>query len=78
MSSLPVVTGKQAVKAFSKLGFSVARITGSHHILKKDGHEYLLSVPVHSGQTIKPGTLRGLIRAAGITPEEFGELIRQI
>jgi len=71
MCSLPVVTGEQAVKAFSKLGFSVARITGSHHIMKREGHLHLLSVPVHSGQTLKAGTLRSLIRAAGITLEEF-------
>ena len=75
MSSLPSVTGKQAVKAFGKLGFYVARITGSHHIMKKDGHAYLLSVPVHAGQTLKPGTLRSLVRAAGITPEEFATLL---
>ncbi len=75
MSKLPVVTGEQAVKAFSKLGFSVARITGSHRIMKKQGHRYVLSVPVHSGQTVKPGTLRGLIRAAGTTPQKFAELV---
>jgi predicted RNA binding protein YcfA (HicA-like mRNA interferase family) len=75
MSSLPAVTGSQAVRAFSKLGFSLARITGGHHILKKEGHRYLLAVPVHSGQTLKPGTLRSLIRTAGSTPEEFVELV---
>jgi predicted RNA binding protein YcfA (HicA-like mRNA interferase family) len=75
MSSLPSVTGKQAVKAFGKLGFRVVRITGSHHIMRKDGHPYLLSVPVHSGQTLKTGTLRSLIRAAGITPEQFAKLL---
>ena len=75
MSSLPVVTGDEAIKAFSKLGFSVARIKGSHHIMKREGYLYLLTVPVHSGQTLKTGTLRGLIRAAEITPEEFAELL---
>lgn len=76
MSDLPAVTGEQAVKAFSKLGFSVARTTGSHHIMKKEGYRYLLSVPVHAGQTVKPGTLRGLIRAAGIATEQFGEALK--
>lgn len=75
MSSLPVVRGEQAVKAFSRLGFVVTRITGSHHIMKKEGHVYVLSVPVHSGQTVKPGTLRSLIRAAGITVQEFAEVV---
>ncbi len=75
MSSLPVVTGEDAIKAFSKLGFSVARVNGSHHIMKREGHRFLLTVPVHSGQTLKRGTLRGLIRAAEITREEFAELL---
>ncbi len=75
MSSLPVITGQEAVKAFSKLGFSVARIKGSHHIMKKEGHRYVLSVPVHAGKTLAQGTLRGLIRAAEITEEEFAELL---
>jgi len=75
MCSLPAVTGQQAVKAFSKLGFHVARTSGSHYIMKKDGHRYLLSVPVHTGQTIKAGTLRGLIAAAGTTPEEFAKIV---
>jgi len=75
MSSLPVVTGEQAIKAFSRLGFSVARVAGSHHIMKKQGHRYVLSVPVHSGRTVKAGTLRALIRTAGTTPEEFAELL---
>ncbi len=75
MSSLPAVTGKQAIKAFSRLGFFVARTTGSHKIMKKEGHPYLVSVPSHAGETLKPGTLRGLIRSAGITPDEFVEAL---
>lgn len=75
MSSLPVVTGEEAIKAFSKLGFSVARIRGSHHIMKKEGHRHLLTVPVHPGQTLKTGTLRSLIRDAGIIREQFAELV---
>ncbi len=75
MSDLPAVTGKQAVKAFSKLGFSVIRISGAHHIMKKPGHEYLLTVPVHGPKPLKPGTLRSLIRAAGTTVEKFVELL---
>jgi predicted RNA binding protein YcfA (HicA-like mRNA interferase family) len=43
--------------------------------MKREGHRYLLSVPVHAGKTLKQGTLRGLIRAAGITPEQFADLL---
>ncbi len=71
MSSLPVVDGNRAMAAFAKFGFNHLRTTGSHAILKKDGHRYLLSVPLHAGTKLKPGTLRSLIRTAGITVEQF-------
>jgi predicted RNA binding protein YcfA (HicA-like mRNA interferase family) len=71
MSDLPQVTGKEAVKAFSKHGFALNRIKGSHHILKKDGHRYLLSVPCHSGKILGKGLLSNLIQSAGITIDEF-------
>lgn len=76
MSNLPVVSGEVAKAAFEKMGFRVARIKGSHHILKRDGHRYLLTVPIHGGKILKPGTLRSLIRDAAITIEEFQNLIQ--
>ena len=39
--------------------------------MTKRGHVLLLSVPVHQGKNVKPGTLRTLIRAAGLTVEQF-------
>ncbi len=75
MSNRPAITGRQAIKAFSKLGFVVTRISASHHIMKKDGHPYRLSVPIHAGKTLKTGTLLGLLRNAGCTQEEFWELL---
>lgn len=71
MSDVPSVSGEQAVRAFSRLGFSVVRIKGSHHIMKKPGHRYNLSVPVHKGPTIKKGTLRSLVEDAGVMVAEF-------
>jgi len=71
MSDLPVVTGEQAVSVFCKFGFSVVRIKGSHHTMKKPGHRYNLVVPVHKGKNLKKGTLRGLIAAAGMSVETF-------
>ncbi len=71
MSELPRVTGQDAIAAFEKLGFVVARTSGSHHVMKKPGHRYNLAIPVHGNKNIKPGTLRSLISGAGITVEEF-------
>ena len=75
MSELPAVTGKQALKAFKRLGFEVDRVKGSHHVLVKRGHPYHLSVPVHRSAVLRPGLLRNLIRAAGVTVEEFRQVL---
>ena len=72
---MPSVTGDEAISAFGKVGFVLDRIRGSHHILKRAGHPYALSVPVHGKKTLKTGTLRSLIRDAGLTVEEFESLL---
>jgi predicted RNA binding protein YcfA (HicA-like mRNA interferase family) len=75
MSKLPSVSGKDAVKAFKKLGFAEDRTAGSHVILKKEGHEFLLAVPVHGNRDLKPGTLKGLLNASGATLQQFLEAL---
>ena len=75
MSRLPSITGSEVIRVFEKLGFTEDRARGSHHVLKREGHPYLLTVPVHGNRAIKPGTLRALIRLAGITVEEFTSLL---
>ena len=71
MSELPTVSGREAIAAFEKAGFVVARTSASHHVMKKEGHTLLLTVPVHGNKALKPGTLRSLIRASGLTKEQF-------
>ena len=71
MSKLPVVTGRQAIQAFARLGFEEVRVRGSHHILKKPGHVFVLTVPVHGADALKPGLLRRLVRDAGVSLDEF-------
>ncbi len=73
MSKLPSISGRQAIRAFERAGFSVVRTSGSHLIMKKSGHPYLISVPNH--KTLKPGTLAGLIRSSDLTVEEFISLM---
>jgi predicted RNA binding protein YcfA (HicA-like mRNA interferase family) len=65
------VTGLQAIKAFTRFGFAVVRVSSSHHVMKKEGHAYALSVPVHGAKPLATGTLRSLIRDAGLTIEQF-------
>jgi len=72
MGRLPVLSGGDAVKVFVKDGWSVDRQRGSHVILVKEGHPATLSVPDH--KELAKGTLRSLLRAAGMTAEAFTTL----
>lgn len=73
MASLPVLSGREVVKAFSRDGWELARQRGSHMILVKTGHLASLSVPDH--REVAKGTLRSLIRSAGCSVEEFLDLL---
>jgi predicted RNA binding protein YcfA (HicA-like mRNA interferase family) len=69
MPRLPVLSPRQVVRAFERLGWEVARQRGSHIILTKPGHIASLSVPNHP--EVARGTLRALIARAGVTLGEF-------
>ncbi len=71
MSKVPRITGQDAVKAFLRAGFSVDRIRGSHHVMKKAGHRFRLSIPVHGGKTVGTGLLASQIENAGLTVDDF-------
>ena len=73
MPGLPVVSGAEAVKAFERAGWRVDRQRGSHVVMIKAGSIASLSVPQH--RELAPGTLRALIRAAGMTVEQFKDLL---
>ena len=71
---LPVVSGSGAVKAFGKAGYELDEQHGSHMILRRaDPPHRRLSVPNH--KDLAKGTLRALIREAGLTVEEFAKLL---
>ena len=73
MPKQPVVSGAEAVRAFQQAGWRVDRQRGSHVVLLKTGSVASLSVPQHP--ELAPGTLRVLIRAAGMSVEEFAALL---
>ncbi len=70
-AKLPRAPGRQHVKAFKRAGWLLDRIKGSHYILVKEGHEAVLSIPVHGNESLDLGTLKGLINDAGLTNEEY-------
>jgi predicted RNA binding protein YcfA (HicA-like mRNA interferase family) len=73
MAKLPSISGSKAVKAFSRAGWIAARQTGSHLIMVKEGSMVTLSVPMHS--EVDRGTLRKLIGLAGLSVDEFMDLL---
>ncbi|MBF0466778.1 MAG: type II toxin-antitoxin system HicA family toxin [Nitrospirae bacterium] len=70
---LPVVSGSECVKALAKTGFIFKRQHSSHIILARDNPYSLIVVPDHA--TLDRGTLRAIIRQAGLTVNEFLELL---
>jgi len=68
-STLPVLSGREVVRTFENLGWQFARQSASHIILIKEGEIATLSVPDH--REVAKGTLRSLIRTAGLTVQEF-------
>lgn len=68
-STLPVLNGREVVRVFESFGWEVARQSGSHIILVKEGELATLSVPEH--REVAKGTLQSLIRTAGLTVNEF-------
>lgn len=73
MPELRRVSGQDAIQGLERLGFERIRQRGSHVILKKwtAAGEVGCVVPLHRELAI--GTLRGILRQAGVTPDEFLE-----
>jgi len=75
MPELPQLSGPETVQTFRSLGWEVSRQKGSHIILTKEGHIATLSVPDH--KEVAKGTLRSLIRSAGLTVSEFLDALKK-
>ncbi len=73
MSKLPVISGRDLVRALRKVGFELDRQKGSHMILFRADPTTTLSVPDH--RELDRGTLRALLRQAAVTPEELSRLL---
>ena len=74
-SHLPVISGRDAVRAFEKTGFALqhGRGKGSHMVMARDGWAAILTIPDH--RELKRETLRSLIRSAGLSVDEFAALL---
>ncbi|MBM3157938.1 MAG: addiction module toxin, HicA family [Chloroflexi bacterium] len=71
---LPRVSGKHTVEALLKAGFVIHRVRGSHYILKNAASGRRVTVPYHHRE-LAPKTLSYILKQAGISPEEFSDLL---
>ena len=73
MPKLPVLSARECIAALEKAGFHVIRQRGSHITLRRDNPSARVTVPNH--KELKTGMLRSIIRQAGMTVDEFLELL---
>jgi len=69
MPKLPRVGSRECLGALQRMGFVVARQRGSHIVLRRGSSGCV--VPNH--KEIRPGTLSGILKQAGVSVEEFIE-----
>jgi len=74
VTKLPAISGRDAVKALRKIGYEIDHQTGSHMILRRTTYPFRrLTVPDH--RELAKGTLRAIIREAGLAVEQFVGLL---
>jgi len=75
MGILANISGRQAVKAFRKIGYHLALQEGSHMILYNSKPGYpILSIPDH--KELAPYLLKKQIQHAHLTVEQFLRLLK--
>lgn len=76
MPKLPRVSGKDIIKILSKIGFTHERTRGSHSILnKQDKERGKITVPVPLHKELAKGTLKSIMKQAGLDLEELLKLL---
>jgi predicted RNA binding protein YcfA (HicA-like mRNA interferase family) len=73
MKKLPRVTAREVESALLRTGFQFSHSKGSHRSYIKEGKRVI--VPFHGSKIIPPGTLRNILRQAGISVEDFEKFL---
>ena len=68
---LPVITGKDLLDFYLKLGCELKRIKGSHHVIHSIYNESMFVIPIHSNEELDRGLLRAIIRQSGLEIDRF-------
>ena len=70
MTRFPALEGKEIVSVLKEHGFSEERQRGSHLFMKHaDGRATV--VPVHAGETIRPGLFAKILRDVELSRKDF-------
>jgi predicted RNA binding protein YcfA (HicA-like mRNA interferase family) len=73
--ALPLISGRELVKALEKVGYVLDRQKGSHMVLRQSTSPYRrVTIPDH--KEIAKGTLRSVLKHIGLTAEELEKLLR--
>jgi predicted RNA binding protein YcfA (HicA-like mRNA interferase family) len=65
------VSGKELARIVERHGWTLLRVTGSHHIYGKHGSVVRLSIPIHGNRPLKQGLLRSLMKHCDLTENDF-------
>jgi len=75
MPKLPVVSGKDVIKALSKIGFEHVRTKGSHAIMNKQTEKGKITIPVPLHSELAKGTLKSIMNEAELSVEDLLNLL---
>lgn len=65
------VTGKEFAEVIERFGWEYKRTTASHHIYRKPGNPFNISLPIHNNKQLKLGLQISQMRIAGITEKDL-------
>lgn len=72
---LPRIGCRELIRVLQRAGFEEQRQRGSHLTMRRRSDGRRVTVPVHEGRTVPPGTLRAILRDADISVDELRELL---
>ncbi len=74
MTKLPILSAHETIKALNSIGFQVVSQKGSHIKMKRKNDNETFTVIIPNYNEIPIGTLKSIIRQAGLSPEDFIKL----
>ena len=71
MAKLPQLSGAEVVRRLKRLGMEEDHQHGSHLFMRNPETGAMSAVPQHGGKSVKKGTLGAILRALGVSYDEF-------